>query len=115
MGIPLAPPDDAAHRRERIWLCAWIVVAIACAAPIGWNAYKDLVRVNQQARERLIEQHRLWEVDNFRGKPETWTRFASRLLTDQQLLRRVAAKYGAQAEEIERDYRKDLAFARTEV
>ena len=115
MSIPLAPPDAAARRRERIWLSAWIVVAIVCAVPIGWNAYKDLVRFNEQARARLIQQHRLWEVDNFRGKPETWTRFASRLLTDQQLLRRVAVKYGGQSEEIEREYRQDLAIARAEV
>ena len=90
-------------------------MAAACAAPLAWNAYEDLVQVNYRARARLIEQHRLWEVDNFRGKPQHWTRFASRILTDQQLLRRVAMKYGPQSEEIEREYRRDLAIARAEV
>lgn len=115
MGIPLATDDGVILRRTRLWQLAWILVAAACAAPLGWNAYEDLLQVNYRARARLIAQHRLWEVDNFRGKPEQWTRFASRILTDQQLLRRVAMKYGPQSEEIEREYRRDLTIARAEV
>lgn len=115
MGIALATDDGASSRRARLWVAVWIVAAAAYAAPIAWNAYEDLVLVNQRARARLIEQHALWEVDNFRGRPENWTRFASRLLTDQQLLRRVAMKYGAQSEEIEREYRRDLTIGRAEV
>lgn len=112
-----APPQrDREHlRRARVWLLAWALVAAAYAAPLAWKGYHDLVRVNQQARARLIEEHRLWEVDDFRGKPKNWTRFASHLLTDQQLLRRVRAKYGAQSEEIEREYRRDLTIGRAEV
>jgi hypothetical protein len=95
---------------------AWIVAAAAYAAPLAWHAYNEIVLVNQQARARLIQNHRLWEVDpNFRGKPEYWTRFASRLLTDRQIFVRVVMKYGAQSEEIEREYRRDLTIARAEV
>ena len=115
MGIALATGDGVSSRRARLWVAVWIVAAAAYAAPLAWSAYEDLVLVNQRARARLIEQHRLWEVDNFRGRPESWTRFASRLLTDQQLLRRVAMKYGAQSEEIEREYRRDLTIGRAEV
>ena len=115
MGIAFATSHGVSSLRARVWLAAWILAAIAYAVPLAWNAYEDLVQVNYRARARLIEHHRLWEVDNFRGKPESWTRFASRLLTDQQLLRRVAMKYGGQSEEIEREYRRDLAIARAEV
>ena len=108
--------DRVSARRTRLWLLAWIVVASAYAVPIAWNAYDELVRVNQKARARLIQHHRLWEMDaNFRGRPQNWTRFASRLLSDRQLFRRIAMKYGAQAEEIEREYRRDLTLARAEV
>ena len=115
MGIPLATDAGVTSRRTRLWQLAWILAAVAYAGPLAWNAYEDLVEVNYRSRARLIEQHRLWEVDNFRGKPQNWTRFASRLLTDQQLLRRVAMKYGPQSEEIEREYRRDLTIARAEV
>ena len=108
--------DAVSARRTRLWLVAWIVVASAYAVPIAWNAYEELVRVNQEARARLIQHHRLWEMDvNFRGRPENWTRFASRLLSDRQLFRRIAMKYGAQSDEIEREYRRDLTLARAEV
>lgn len=115
MAIPLATNDSVTSWRVRLWQLAWILAAAAYAAPLAWHAYEDLVQVNYRARARLIEQHRLWEVDNFRGKSEGWTRFASRILTDQQLLRRVAMKYGPQSEEIEREYRRDLTIARAEV
>lgn len=60
--------------------------------PMGFSAYEQLSHVSEQARARLIEQHRLWELDpNFRGKPAAWTRMASRLLSDRQVLMRVAA------------------------
>ena len=101
-------------RRILPWL--GFVIAVACALPIGWRAYDDVVEVNLKARVRLIQEHRLWEVQaDFRGRPEMWTRVASRLLSDGQLLRRVAVKYGAAAEQIELEYRRDLAIARTEV
>ena len=93
-----------------------IVAALVYAWPLAWNAYERLIEVNQQARARLIEEHRLWELQpDFRGKPETWTRVAARLLNDGQLLARVALKYGSGSEQVELDYRRDLAIARAEV
>jgi hypothetical protein len=99
-----------------LWRGAWLVLAIACIVPVASSAYEQFNRVSEQARARLIEQHRLWELQpDFRGKPEVWTRAASRLLNDRQLLMRVAAKYGGQSEEIELEYRRDLSIARAEV
>jgi hypothetical protein len=115
VGVTFATSSAVSWLRARLWLAAWIIASIAYAVPLAWNAYNDVVQVNYRARARLIEQHRLWEVDNFRGKPQNWTRFAARILTDQQLLRRVAMKYGGQSEEIEREYRRDLTIARAEV
>jgi hypothetical protein len=92
------------------------LIAIGYGWPIAMRAYAQLAELNVHARVRLIEQHRLWELQpDFRGKPEAWTRMASHLLSDGQLLRRVAVKYGAAAEQIELDYRRDLAIARAEV
>lgn len=95
------------------WRCAWAVLALAYAWPLGTTAYEALMEVNEQARTGLIVQHRLWELQpDFRGQPEAWTRIASRVLTDRQLLRRVQQKYGAASEQIEIDYRRDLTVAR---
>ena len=103
-------------RRIHPWHAIFVAVALALAVPIASEAYERLMHVNQQARERLILEHRLWELQpGFKGKPQVWARFASRLLNDRQLLSRVAAKYGPQAEEIEIEYRRDLAIARAEV
>jgi hypothetical protein len=86
------------------------------AAVIAWHAYERIGVVSLEARARLIEEHRLWELQpGFRGKPENWTRFAARLLNDRQLMTRIAAKYGAAGEQIELDYRRDLAIAQAEV
>jgi hypothetical protein len=64
----------------------------------------------------LIVAHRLWELHpEYRGSPETWTNFASRLLTDRQLMLRVRAKYHDGAKPIELDYRRDLSIAQGEV
>jgi len=112
-----AESDPAgARRRVVLWRAAGLVLAIAYAAPIASSAYEQFNRVSQQARARLIEQHRLWELQpDFRGRPEVWTRSASRLLNDRQLLTRVAAKYGGQSQEFELEYRRDLGIARAEV
>jgi hypothetical protein len=86
------------------------------AAAIAWHAYERIGVVSFGARARLIEEHRLWELQpGFRGKPENWTRLAARLLNDRQLMTRIAAKYGPAAEQIELDYRRDLAIAQAEV
>lgn len=108
----------AATLRDRLpaWRLVFVVVALTIAVPIAFNAYERLLQVNQHARERLILEHRLWELQpGFNGKPQTWARFASRLLNDRQLLSRVASKYGPQTEEIALEYRRDLAIARAEV
>lgn len=100
----------------RTWKLAWIALAIAYAVPLAWHAYGRLTEVDRQARARLIEAHRLWELQpGYSGNPDMWTRIASRLLNDKQLMSRLAAKYGALAEPIELDYRRDLAIARGEV
>lgn len=98
------------------WKAAWLALAIAYAVPLSWTAYERLTEVSQQARARLIEQHRLWELHpEYRGTPEIWTRIASRLLNDSQLMRRVAARHGPLSAQIELEYRRDLAIARAEV
>lgn len=117
MSSSITGPDPAgARRRALLWRGVWLVLAIACSVPVAPSAYEQFNRVSQAARASLIEQHRLWELQpDFRGKPEIWTRAASRLLNDRQLLRRVAAKYGGQSEQIELEYRRDLSIARAEV
>lgn len=107
--------SDASHSFRLGYLLA-ALLALAYAVPIASDAYDRLMRVNERARERLIQQHRLWELHpEFRGKPEVWTRMASRLLNDRQVLARLAAKYGAQADPIETEFRRDVAIARAEV
>jgi hypothetical protein len=103
-------------RRVGFWDVGWLVVAVAYAIPIAWSAYDKVIETNYQARARLIEQHRLWELQpDYRGRPEMWTRIASHLLTDRQLMMRVAARYGPLSQEIELDYRRDLTIARAEI
>jgi hypothetical protein len=103
-------------RRLQLVRAACVVLALAYAVPIAWRAYERLIDVNRKARAQLITHHRLWELQpEFRGKPEVWTRMASHLLNDRQLLSRVEKKYGPQAAEIEIEYRRDLTIARAEV
>ena len=98
------------------WKIAWLVLAAAYAVPVAYFAYERAIEVTRQARERLIIQHRLWELDpGYQGTPKAWTRFAARLLTDNQLMRRVRARYGELARDIELDYRRDLTLAQGEV
>jgi hypothetical protein len=102
--------------KARLWYYAWIAVAILYAIPIAMRAYDRIIDVTRKAREQLIVQHRLWELHpEYRGTPEAWTRFASRLLTDGQLMVRMRAKYGERAEQIELEYRSDLTIAQAEV
>ena len=111
-------PQSATEPVSRLqWLrIAFIAAALLYAAPIASNAYDKLTRVNKEARSRLIQQHRLWELEiGFRGRPELWTRMAAHLLNDHQLLARVALKYGGQSTDIEVEYRRDVSIARAEV
>jgi hypothetical protein len=108
--------DLFSQSRGRWWFFLWLALAFAYALPVGWRAYDQLVEVTRKARERLIVEHRLWELHpEYYGTPQTWTRFASRLLSDRQLMQRIRAKYGESAEQIELDYRRDLTIAQAEV
>jgi hypothetical protein len=102
--------------QARRWLYLWIVAAAIYAVPVGKIAYDRTIEVTRKHRVQLIVAHRLWELHpEYNGRPETWTNFASRLLTDRQLLLRVRAKYREDAEPIELDYRRDLSIAQGEV
>lgn len=106
----------AAAGMRRLLHIAFLFVAIATAVPVGGSTLDRLTKGQQEAKERFIRLHRLWELHpEYKGTPETWTRFASRLLSDRQIMFRVQAKYGSGAEEIELDYRRDLAIAQAEI
>lgn len=98
------------------WRYLWIIAAALYALPMAKVGYDDFNEATRTMRARLIVEHRLWELHpEYRGKPQVWTNIAARLLTDGQLLTRVRAKYGDRAENIELEYRRDLAIARGEV
>jgi hypothetical protein len=98
------------------WKPLLFVLFSGYAAVLAWHAFERIGVVSLEARARLIEEHRLWELQpDFRGKPENWTRLAARLLNDRQLMTRITAKYGPAGEQIELDYRRDLAIAQAEV
>jgi hypothetical protein len=110
------PEADSPSRRTLPWRIAWLVVALAYAAPVAYFSYGRVIDVSQRARERLIVEYRLWELHpEYHGTPQAWTRFASRLLTDNQLLRRVRLVQRDVATDIELDYRRDLTIAQGEV
>ena len=84
--------------------------------PVARVAEDRLTDVTHRARERLIIEYRLWELNpEYRGTSQAWTRFAARLLTDNQLLRRLHVAQRELAPEIELDYRRDLTVAQCEV
>ena len=108
-------PASAASPLRIDWrLAILIVLAAAYAAPLAYNAWQRFVEFGVEARTRLIEQHQLWEVEpGYRGSTRMYTRVASRLLSDTQLITRIHAKYGSLAPEIELEFRRDLAIGRT--
>ncbi len=107
-----APPSA----QSLLWKLAFLVVAAGYAVPVISTAYERTLEVTRQQRAQLIVQHRLWELHpDYAGTPQAWTRFASLLLTDRQLMTRVRTKYGELAEQIELDYRRDLFIAQAEV
>lgn len=109
-------PDDKPLLRGRLWRFAWLALAAVYALPVGWAAYNRVLNVTYQARAQLIMQYRLWELHpEYKGTPQHWTRFASHLLTDRQLMTRVHAKYGELAPQIELDYRNHLTIAQAEI
>jgi hypothetical protein len=102
--------------RARWWFCLWAAAAIIYAMPIGKFAYDRLSDVSRKMRAQLIIEHRLWELHpEYSGSPDMRTSFATRLLTDRQLLTRVRSKYQDGADQIELDYRRDLTIAQAEI
>jgi hypothetical protein len=102
--------------RARWWLYLCAVAAVLYAVPVGKVAYDRLNEVTRKMRAQLIVEHRLWELHpEYSGSPDMWTSFASRLLTDRQLLLRVRTKYQDGADQIELDYRRDLSIAQAEI
>ena len=104
-------------RSRRLWWQATcLAAALAYAVPVTRIAYDRLLDVTHRARERLIVEYRLWELHpEYHGTPQAWTRFAARLLTDNQILRRLHVAQRELAPEIELDYRRDLTVAQSEV
>ena len=108
--------DPRPPARARLWKAVFLLVAAAYAWPLFWIAHDRVQEVNRKQRQQLIVRHQLWELHpEYVGTPQTWTRFASRLLSDRQLMRRVHKKYGALGEQIELDYRRDKFIAQAEV
>lgn len=101
----------------RLWRLAWLALAAIYALPVGWRAYDRVTDVTYKARAQLIMQYQLWELqpEYKKGSHQNWTRFASRLLTDRQLMTRVRARHGELAAQIETDYRSQLTIAQAEV
>jgi hypothetical protein len=103
---------DLTHGSPRLVNALCVIAMIAYGMPIGWWCYGRVRDVTVEARAHLIVTHELWTLHpEYRGTPQTWTRFASRLLTDRQLQRRLDLKYGALGEQIGLDYRRDLTVA----
>jgi len=110
------PIDSERSTRAWLWKTVFVLIAAAYAWPVFWIAYDRVQDVNHKQRQQLIIRHQLWELDpEYAGTPQAWTRFASLLLSDRQLMRRVRKKYGALAEQIELDYQRDLFIAQAEV
>jgi hypothetical protein len=98
------------------WKAALLLIAAAYAWPVYFAAEERVQEVTRKQRQQLIMRHQLWELEpEYAGTPQNWTRFASMLLSDRQLLRRVHRKYGALGRDIELDYRRDLFIAQAEV
>jgi len=94
------------------WQWTWLALAIASFLPTAYYAFQESQQVGRALRAQLIESCSLWETDPaYRGTPQAWTRFASFLLDTDQLFDRVRMKYGALAEQIELDFRRDAAVA----
>jgi len=108
--------DPKPSARAGLWKALFLLIAAVYAWPVFWSAHDRVHEVNRKQREQLIVRHQLWELHpEYAGTPQTWTRFASILLSDRQLMRRVQRKYGALAREIELDYQRDLFIAQAEV
>lgn len=98
------------------WQWAWLLLVAVSALPTAYYAYQELQQTERILRMQLIERYSLWETDPlYRGTPQSWTRFAARLLNTDQLIERVRVKHGALADQIEQDFQRDTALARGRV
>ena len=98
------------------WQWAWLLLVAVSALPTAYYAYQELQQTERISRVQLIDRYRLWETDPlYRGTPQSWTRFAARLLNTDQLIEHVRVKQGALADQIEEDFRRDIALARGDV
>jgi hypothetical protein len=110
------PTDSKPPAHARLWKAVFLLIAAAYAWPVFWIAHDRVQEVNRKQRQQLIVRHQLWELHpEYAGTPQTWTRFASLLLSDRQLLRRVGRKVPDLVEQIELDYRRDKFIAQAEV
>ena len=108
--------DSTPSPRVWLWRALFVLLAAIYAWPVISVAYERVRDVNIKQREQLILRHQLWELHpEYAGTPQAWTHFASRLLSDRQLMRRIQKKYGAFAEQIETDYQHDRFIAQAEV
>src|SRR5258706_272535 len=108
--VYVAAPSAA--RRWAWWQWAWLLLLAISALPTSYYAYQEMQQTERMLRMQLIEHYSLWKTDSlYRGTPQSWTRFAARLLDTDQLIERVRAQQGEVADEIERDFRRDEAFA----
>jgi len=98
--------------RTAWWRRLWLFAAAVSLPVAAYFAYQESREVAQSLRVELIQRYSLWETDPaYRGSPRDWTRFAAWLLNNEQLLERARAKYGALADQIELDFRRDAALA----
>ncbi len=98
------------------WQWLWIVLAVASLPPVAYRAYQALQDAARAARVQLIQRYSLWETDpQYQGTPGAWTRFASILLNDAQLMQRVRDKHGELADQIEQDFDRDTAFSNSRI
>ena len=98
------------------WQWAWLLLAIISSAPVSYHAYQSIQNLERDMRVQLIQSYSLWETaPNYRGTPQSWTRFAAILLNTDQLMRRIREQQGGLTDQIEEDFRRDSALAHGKV
>jgi hypothetical protein len=112
----VSAPALPAAGRYAWWQWTWLLLVAVSALPTAYYAYQELQQTERTLRMQLIERYSLWETDPlYRGTPQSWTRFAARLLNTDQLIERVRVKQRALADQIEEDFQRDTALARGKV
>jgi hypothetical protein len=109
--MPTAANAPRAIPALSAWQWGFLLLAVLTLLPVAYFTYQDTQEAGRAQRVQLIERYRLWETaPEYRGTPQSWTRFAAWLLDTDQLLERVRIQQGALAEQIEQDYRRDLVL-----